>query len=89
MKMTEAEKEALCLCPNTTVFLTYDRAHIMYKHQNTPERGLCITCSIWVAALGKHFQGPNWESAVMQLRNALQVNAPQPCPDEETEALPA
>ena len=89
MKMIEAEQEALRLCPDTTVMLSYRREHVHYDHLNPPERGLHIVCSIWVSALRDHFQGPNWKTAVNNLRNRLHLNQPQPCPDQEIQALPA
>jgi hypothetical protein len=91
MQMMEAEREALRLCPKSTIFLTYERAH--YCHRNSyngdHERGFAIRCCIWVAELHSHFDGPNWESAIMKLRNCLKVDLPQPCPDQEALPLPA
>jgi hypothetical protein len=83
--MLEAEQEVLRLCPGSTVFLVYERAHF---RQLTPheDSGFEIQCKIWVAEHREHYTGPNWEAAVMRLRNALRVNAPQPCPDEEAPA---
>jgi hypothetical protein len=88
MKMMEAEQEALRLCPDTTVFLSYERKHYDYSCI-AQDRGFDIECAIWVASLHERFRGPNWEAATMQLRNALKVNPPQPCPDQEIQALPA
>ena len=85
MRMLEAESEAKRLCPESTVFLVYERAH--FRHLTARgDTGFQIKCKIWVAEHSEHYTGPNWETAVMQLRNALQVNAPQPCPDEENTA---
>jgi hypothetical protein len=89
MKMLEAEQEALRLCPGTTVMLSYRREHVHYDHLKPPERGMHINCSIWVSSLYSHFQGPNWETAINNLRDRLHLNPPQPCPDQEIQALPA
>ena len=89
MKMLDAEKEALRLCPNSTVFLSYERYNIVYEFFQQGQRGTSITCTIFVSDLYEHFRGPNWDTAIMKLRNHLQVNPPQPCPDEEVQELTA
>ena len=86
--MMDAEQEALRLCPDDTIFLSYERKHYDYSCIGQ-ERGFDIECTIWVASLQKHFRGPNWETVIMQMRNTFKVNVPQPCPDQEIQALPA
>jgi hypothetical protein len=83
--MIEAESEALRLCPGSTVFLVYERAHFRNLSPQG-DTGFQIQCKIWVAEHKQHYTGTNWETAVMRLRNALRVNPPQPCPDEEAPA---
>ena len=85
MRMLEAEREASRLCPDSHIFLIYERARFKHLIENG-DTGFEVRCKIWVADLHEHFTGPNWETAVMNLRNALRVNPPQPCPDEETPA---
>jgi len=83
MRMREAEKEALTLCPGNTVFLDYSRRHYCYGGRE--ERGFKVECIIYVDGLGL-FTGSDWAMAVHSLRETLRVNPPQPCPDEETAA---
>ncbi|MFP4284151.1 MAG: hypothetical protein ACLFQG_01250 [Desulfovermiculus sp.] len=82
MKMSEAEKEALRLCPECTVFLKYSRRHLHLPWDEN-RRILSIECSIWVDEMSESFTGPNWETAVMKMKNTLHLNLPQPWPDEE------
>jgi hypothetical protein len=89
MKMMEAEQEALRLCPGTTVFLSYERKHVVYYPGNSTEKGFSIECRLWVDSLKEHFRGPNWNTVINGLRDRLHLNPPQTCPDQEIQALPA
>ena len=89
MKMLDAEKEALRLCPDSSVSLSYERSHIIYGPYQPTHRGTIIKCTIWVSRLRELFTGHDWDTAIMELRNFLKVNPPQPCPDEEALELTA
>ena len=89
MKMLDAEKEALRLCPGSSVSLSYERSHIIYGSYQSSHRGTSIKCTIWVSKLRELFTGYDWDTAIMELRNFLRVNPPQPCPDDEVQELTA
>ncbi|MFW6179740.1 MAG: hypothetical protein ACOC43_15390 [Desulfohalobiaceae bacterium] len=65
VRMRDAEKEALRLCPNSTVSLKYERQHVVYDFYDPPKRGTNITCNIWVAELQEHFEGPDEEAEAL------------------------
>ncbi len=78
MTFQEAEREALRLTTGR-VTLGYERMHF----NGLNGQWMDITCTIWVHDTRHLIKEPNWDTAIMQLRNSMHVNMLQPSPDEE------